>query len=54
MLPQQDPPPPPPIKPDPGDCCGEGCVRCVYDVYETALERYEEAMAAWQARHPQV
>ncbi|RZA36537.1 MAG: hypothetical protein EOP92_04795 [Lysobacteraceae bacterium] len=52
MLPQHDPPPQPPDKPDPADCCGGGCVTCVYDAYETARERYEEALAAWQARQP--
>lgn len=24
---------------------------CVYDAYENALERYEQALAAWKARH---
>jgi hypothetical protein len=50
--PADDPPPQRPSEPDAADCCGEGCVRCVYDVYEDALERYEEALAAWRARHP--
>lgn len=35
-------PPPPPEKPDPGDCCGSGCVRCVWDVYYEELEAYEK------------
>ncbi len=47
-----DPLPLPPTAPDAADCCGEGCVRCVHDVYEEALERYEVALAAWRARHP--
>jgi hypothetical protein len=47
-----DPPPVSPPEPDPADCCGEGCVRCIYDVHEDALERYQAALAAWRARHP--
>lgn len=34
--------PPPPEKPDPGDCCGSGCVRCVWDVYYDELEEYNK------------
>jgi hypothetical protein len=47
-----DPPPRKPVEPDAEDCCGEGCVRCIYDIYDEKLERYREALAAWQARHP--
>jgi hypothetical protein len=47
-----DPPPVRPAEPDAADCCGEGCVHCVYDVYEQALARYEVALAAWRERHP--
>ncbi|KAE8707742.1 putative Glutaredoxin-1, grx1 [Hibiscus syriacus] len=32
--------PAPPEKPEPGDCCGSGCVRCVWDVYYEELEAY--------------
>ncbi|XP_023003942.1 uncharacterized protein LOC111497385 [Cucurbita maxima] len=34
--------PPPPEKPLPGDCCGSGCVRCVWDVYYEELEDYNK------------
>jgi hypothetical protein len=47
-----DPPPIPPQALDPADCCGEGCVRCVYDVYEASLEHYRTLLEAWRARHP--
>ncbi|CAL1373978.1 unnamed protein product [Linum trigynum] len=36
------PPPPPPEKPESGDCCGSGCVRCVWDVYYEELEDYNK------------
>jgi Oxidoreductase-like protein, N-terminal len=38
-----DPPtelPPRPAPPEPGDCCGGGCARCVFDVHEELLERW--------------
>ena len=47
-----DPRPVPPRAPEPGDCCGSGCAVCVYDLYNDALERYEEQLAAWLERHP--
>ncbi|CAK7336938.1 unnamed protein product [Dovyalis caffra] len=34
--------PPPPEKPEPGDCCGSGCARCVWDVYYEELEEYDK------------
>ncbi|KAL1195450.1 hypothetical protein V5N11_030724 [Cardamine amara subsp. amara] len=37
--------PPPPEKPDPGDCCGSGCVRCVWDVYYEQLEEYNNKIS---------
>ncbi|QBB70841.1 oxidoreductase-like protein [Pseudolysobacter antarcticus] len=43
-----DTPPLPPIEPDPGDCCGEGCTNCVFDIYEAAMARYLIALAAWK------
>lgn len=53
--PEHDPDDPPPVKPtepDAADCCGEGCIRCVYDMHDQAMERYQTALAAWRARHP--
>ncbi|EOA22499.1 hypothetical protein CARUB_v10003154mg [Capsella rubella] len=37
--------PPPPEKPEPGDCCGSGCVRCVWDVYYEELEDYNNSIS---------
>jgi hypothetical protein len=45
-----DPRPQPPVEPDLEDCCRSGCVPCVFDLYADALERYELALAAWEAR----
>ncbi|HWU75162.1 MAG TPA: oxidoreductase-like domain-containing protein [Rhodanobacter sp.] len=47
-----DPEPTPPPEPDAADCCGEGCVRCVYDIHDEAMERYRMALEAWRSRHP--
>lgn len=47
-----DPKPLPPDEPDASDCCGEGCVRCVYDVHDEAMQRYRSALQAWLTRHP--
>ncbi len=49
---EADPRPVPPVQPGLGDCCRSGCVPCVYDLYDEAMERYELALAAWLARHP--
>ncbi|CAF2136338.1 hypothetical protein HID58_004506 [Brassica napus] len=38
--------PPPPEKPEAGDCCGSGCVRCVWDVYYDELEEYNKLTAS--------
>lgn len=37
----------------PEDCCNGGCDRCVFVLYEEALERYEQALRAWRERHPE-
>jgi len=46
-----DPRPEPPREPQLEDCCGSGCVHCVFDLYQIALENYRQALAAWEARH---
>jgi Oxidoreductase-like protein, N-terminal. len=46
-----DPPPQPPVPPDAADCCGGGCVHCVFDLYEAALKRHAQSLARWRARH---
>lgn len=45
-----DPKPLPPSPPELEDCCRSGCNPCVFDLYEAELERYERALAAWEAR----
>ncbi|KAL8178630.1 UNVERIFIED_CONTAM: NADH-cytochrome b5 reductase-like [Gekko kuhli] len=34
-----------PQEPLPSQCCGSGCVPCIYDVYHRELEQWEEAKA---------
>ena len=31
-----------PIKPLPTDCCGSGCSRCIYEVYQEHLTKYKK------------
>ena len=33
--------PPRPEPPRPEDCCGSGCVRCIYTIYDDALLEWE-------------
>ena len=42
------PRPEPPREPELEDCCRSGCTPCVFDLYEQALERYQQALAAWE------
>ena len=34
--------PPRPTPPRPEDCCGSGCVQCIYVVYDDALMAWEQ------------
>jgi hypothetical protein len=43
-------PPPAPTAPDPGECCGEGCSNCVFDLHDAAMQRWRLQLAAWEAR----
>ena len=31
-----------PVEPDPSDCCGSGCIPCVFDIYEEDVKRWEQ------------
>jgi hypothetical protein len=42
--------PVPPVRPEPEDCCNGGCDRCVFEIYEDALERCEMELRAWEKR----
>jgi hypothetical protein len=35
--------PAPPEKPSANECCGSGCVPCIYDYYYQRLEEWERA-----------
>lgn len=45
-----DPEPHKPVDPDPLDCCGSGCARCIFDVHDEAMQRYRDQHAAWLLR----
>lgn len=36
--------PPKPVEPDPSECCGRGCERCVFIYYEEALKKWEKKL----------
>ena len=33
-----------PILPENNECCGQGCRRCVFDLYDEKMEKYEREM----------
>jgi hypothetical protein len=49
---KSDPMPEPPAFEDYDACCGSGCDPCLFDLYDQAMERYRNALRAWQERHP--
>jgi Oxidoreductase-like protein, N-terminal len=44
------PAPSPPEMPLASDCCGSGCIRCIFDIYADALDQYRAELEAWHAR----
>ncbi|HQW64875.1 MAG TPA: oxidoreductase-like domain-containing protein [Pseudomonadota bacterium] len=44
--------PPRPEPPQPGDCCGGGCARCVIDAYEEQLAEWQALVDALHATAP--
>jgi len=48
MEPDEKPLAPP--KPLPQDCCGTGCIPCVMDLYDEAMEQYRIDLANWEIR----
>lgn len=53
LPPAADPMPEPPSFADYDACCGSGCDPCLLDLYDQAMERYRQALRAWQERHPE-
>lgn len=48
--PDNDLRPVPPVCPALEECCQSGCVPCIFDLYDAALERYRDELAAWEQR----
>lgn len=48
--PTHDPRPVPPREPQLDDCCGSGCVHCVFDIHQMAAQHHERALREWEAR----
>lgn len=47
----KDPKPEEPIEPDLNECCGNGCMPCVYDRYADERRAWHEAVKEWEKRH---
>lgn len=45
-----DPKPVKPEEPKPGECCGEGCRVCVWDTYQSQLDKYMDEIKSWEER----
>ena len=45
-----DPMPTAPEPPELGACCGNGCDPCIFDLHALEMDRYRQALRAWQAR----
>jgi hypothetical protein len=41
-----------PEEPDPSDCCGSGCPRCIFDIHDEAMQHYHDALREWQRQLP--
>ncbi|TAN29929.1 MAG: oxidoreductase-like protein [Castellaniella sp.] len=51
-FPENDTRPAEPVEPDLNECCGNGCTPCVFDTYAEDKRRWQEAVRAWDLRHP--
>ena len=45
---KKSPKPVQPREPDPDECCGSGCMPCVFDVYSEKMDKYKEALEKWE------
>jgi len=43
-----------PMPPSPEECCGSGCVPCIYDSYYEALEQWQEQQKTNKEKNPEL